>query len=90
MAHKTQGDAWRERRSVPEACAGCQQYAPPYVYMDDERHYCVRCAAIAVTMDGIYPAGRRESDLPINQMVWDELRLLRAEMRSSRARRQAA
>jgi recombinational DNA repair protein (RecF pathway) len=60
------------RRAV-EACADCGAPDAPYAYLQDGRHYCVRCARVKLVRDKIRPAGKREGDLTLDDVLFLEL-----------------
>jgi hypothetical protein len=64
------------RRRPPTACADCQLDRPPYVYMEDGKHYCVECALLVVETERIYPAGQRAEDITLGELLRDRLRIL--------------
>src|SRR5688500_68762 len=64
------------RRVPPAACEACQLARPPYVYLENKKHYCVECALVVVTTERIYPAGRREEDITLGELLRERIRLL--------------
>jgi hypothetical protein len=75
----------RVERQAPTACADCQLAKPPYVYLEDGKHYCVECALLVVTTERIYPAGRRAEDITLAELLRERLRLLPRLPRDRRA-----
>jgi hypothetical protein len=67
---------WSERRQPPAACAACRQESPPYVYLENQQHYCVDCALVTITSERIYPAGQRAEDITLADLLRDRFRVL--------------
>ena len=61
-----------ERRPV-EACADCSAPDAPYAYLQDGRHYCIRCARVKLVRDKLRPAGKRDDDLSLDDVLFTEL-----------------
>ena len=74
------------RRQAPAACADCERPIPPYVYLEDGKHYCVECALLVVETERIYPAGRRAEDVTLGELLRERLRLLPRVPRDRRSR----
>ena len=97
MSQRSQGDQSEEedstsverrthtRRQAPTACADCELPKPPYVYMEDGRHYCIECALLVVETERIYPAGQRAEDITLGELLRDRFRLLPRAPRDRRA-----
>jgi recombinational DNA repair protein (RecF pathway) len=66
-------------RSPVEACADCGAPEAPYAYLQDGRHYCIRCARVKLVRDQIRPAGKRDDDLSLDDVLFTELPDSRAE-----------
>lgn len=60
-------------RKEIDACAQCGAPNAPYAYLQDGQHYCVRCARIKLVHDKIRPAGKREGDLTLDDVLFREL-----------------
>jgi len=56
-----------------EACADCGAANAPYAYLQDGRHYCIRCARVKLVRDKIRPAGKRSDDLTLDDVLFTEL-----------------
>ena len=67
------GEAMQYSRRKIDACAQCGATEAPYAYLQDGRHYCVRCARIKLVRDRIRPAGRRDGDLTLDDVLFREL-----------------
>ena len=73
------------RRKPPVACADCERPIPPYVFLEDGKHYCVECALLVVETERIYPAGRRAEDVTLGELLRERLRLVPRVPRDRRA-----
>lgn len=62
-------------RAEVEACALCAQSDAPYAFLEDQRHYCIRCARRKLVTEKVQPAGRRTNDLTLDDVLWHELPL---------------
>jgi hypothetical protein len=62
-------------RGPVEACAHCGAGEPPYAYLQDGQHYCVRCARTKLITAKIRPAGNRTTDLTYEDVLFTELPL---------------
>lgn len=60
-------------RGDVEACALCGQGDAPYVYLQDQQHYCIRCARRMLVTEQMRPAGRRADDLTVEDVLFREL-----------------
>lgn len=65
-------DASYVRRPIDQ-CTDCGAPEAPYAYLQDGRHYCVRCARVKLVRDKIRPAGKREDDLTLDDVLFLEL-----------------
>jgi hypothetical protein len=63
---------WSARRKQPIACAGCRRVYPPYVYAENGKDYCVDCAKESFNLMRIRPAGQREGDITLEQLLEDD------------------
>ena len=68
-------DATRFERQPVESCADCGAPEAPYAYLQDGRHYCIRCARVKLIRDQIRPAGQRHDDLTLDDVLFRELPL---------------
>lgn len=69
------GDSQQYTRAEVDACADCGAPEAPYAYLQDGRHYCIRCARVKLIRDKIRPAGKREGDLTLDDVLFRELPL---------------
>lgn len=67
---ETSGGATRAR---VDGCEGCEEGQPPFVYLEDGHHYCIRCARKLLIVDKIHPAGRRDDDLTYEDVLFTDL-----------------
>jgi recombinational DNA repair protein (RecF pathway) len=65
-------DIQHSRREV-DACARCGEPDAPYAYLHDGEHYCIRCARVKLVVDQVRPAGRRDGDLTLEDVLFTEL-----------------
>ena len=56
-------------RKPPRACFACKQVRPPYVYAENGHDYCVECATKSYEMFGLRPAGRRDGDITLEDLL---------------------
>ena len=68
---------WAKRRREPLACAGCKQVNSPYVYMENDKEYCVECALTNLAVLRLYPAGKRDTDIKLEDLVRDHAEVLK-------------
>ena len=60
-------------RGEIEACADCGQSDAPYAYLEDQHHYCVRCARKLLIVEKLRPVGSREDDLTYEDVLFTDL-----------------
>jgi hypothetical protein len=63
---------WAARRREPMKCAGCQRANPPYVYAENGKDYCVDCAKKNFDLLRLKPAGKRDGDLTLTDVLEDD------------------
>lgn len=63
---------WAARRQQPMACASCRRVYPPYVYAENGKDYCRDCAKATFKLLHIRPAGQREDDITLNELLEDD------------------
>ena len=56
-----------------EACADCGQADAPYAFLEDRRHYCLRCARKLLITAKLRPVGTREDDLTYEDVLFTDL-----------------
>ncbi len=61
-----------ERRRPPVHCRGCGRMNPPYVFAENEHHYCVECARRSWKLMRLRPIARRREDKPLARLVLDD------------------
>ncbi len=57
------------RQGTPKACYGCGQGDTALVYLQNGRDYCVACAQMIFVVLGLRPAGRRWTDLTLDDIT---------------------
>ena len=60
-------------RETIESCADCGERDTPYAFLEDRRHYCVRCARKLLVTAGLRPAGSRDGDLSYEDVLFTDL-----------------
>lgn len=70
-----QPDSERPERRPIEACAHCGAAEAPYAYLEDEHHYCLRCARRLLVVEKLEPIGKRADDLTRNDVLFREIPL---------------
>ncbi len=68
-------DAEHPDRRPVEACADCGAAEAPYAYLEDENHYCLRCARRLLVVERLEPIGKRADDLTRNDVLFREIPL---------------
>jgi hypothetical protein len=61
-----------DRRTQPIRCRGCGRTRPPYVFAENEHHYCVDCARRSWKLMRLKPIVRRRQDRELESSVIDE------------------
>ena len=61
-----------DRRQPPVRCRGCGRANPPYVFAENEHHYCIECARRSWKLMRLRPIARRREDKPLERIVLDE------------------
>ena len=69
----TESDTKLATRAIVRRCFSCQRSAPVYVYAENGNDYCLRCAAASYGVMGLRPAGRRDDDLTLQDLIQHEL-----------------
>lgn len=54
-----------ERRSPVHRCANCRRTANRFAYLENRKHYCIRCAYQVQQLMGLQSIGRRADDIKI-------------------------
>ena len=60
-------DAWP--RQPVRTCFACRRARPPYVYLENGHDYCVACASESYALIGLRPAGRRQDDITLDELL---------------------
>ena len=61
-----------ERRHPPVRCRGCGRPNPPYIFAENEHHYCVECARRSWKLMRLRPIARRREDKALARSVTEE------------------
>jgi hypothetical protein len=60
-------------RALVRRCFSCHRTARVYVYAENGNDYCLGCAAASYGALGLRPAGRRNDDLTLQELIDFEL-----------------
>ena len=60
-------EAWV--REPVRTCFACRRVRQPYVYAENGNDYCVSCATESYALIGLRPAGRRQGDITLDELL---------------------
>ena len=63
----------RSIRIPPHACTACGQVRGLYAYANNDRNYCIACARDVWEVAGLQPAGHRNDDVTLDELIQYEV-----------------